>query len=271
MRLKGCRLTKRFAYNLTRPDVHYRHEVFSAGLAAAGYEVRKAPPNPAGVRPGDLLLIWNRYGNFNDYATLFEKRGGVVIVAENGYIGRDEKDNQLYAMACSGHNGSGSWREGKEDRFTPLGIELQPWREAGKHIVVRGQRGIGSRLMASPPGWARDCADKLRRITKRPVVVVPHPGEGAERDRSHEQYLQGAHALVIWSSSVGVKALAMGVPVFYCAPHWVCSTAAVAGLQQTEQPLMDDAARLDAMHRMSWAQWSLAEVATGRPFKELTE
>lgn len=269
-------MTKPCAYNLTRAEVHYRHEVFSAGLLAAGYDVRNKL-GPERARPGDLLLIWNRYGHFNEYAARFERSGGTVVVAENGYLGRDPEDRQYFALACGGHNGSGSWREGLEDRFSALGVALQPWRGEGSHIVVRGQRGIGSPLMASPPNWARDFAERLRRVTKRKVVVVPHPGEGAERDRSHEQYLKGAHALVIWSSSVGVKALAMGVPVFYCAPHWICSSAArwipsggkSAEMLDVEHPLMDDELRLDSMHRMSWAQWSLAEIATGRPFKEL--
>lgn len=270
-------MTKPFAYNLTRAEVHYRHEVFSAGLAAAGYQVR-TKLGPERAQPGDLLLIWNRYGHFHEYATRFERLGGKVIVAENGYLGRDPQGCQYFALACGGHNGSGSWREGLEDRWSLLGVPLQPWRAAGNHIVVRGQRGIGSPMMASPPNWAREFGARLQRTTKRKVLIVPHPGEGAERDRSHEQYLKDAHALVIWSSSVGVKALAMGVPVFYCAPHWICESAArwlpsggkSATVLDVEQPLMDDGFRLDAMHRMAWAQWSLAEIATGRPFKELT-
>lgn len=256
------------AYNLTRSDMHYRHDVFSAGLRAAGYAVHRQLPATAPA-PGDLLLIWNRYGSFHEQATRWEKAGGLVIVAENGYIGRDAQGNQMYALARSGHNGSGTWRVGEEDRLPLLGLMLEPWQEAGRHIVVRAQRGIGSPTMASPPGWAGQMVAALRRRTKRPVVLAPHPGVGAERDMSHEQYLQGAHALVIWSSSVGVKALVLGVPVFYAAPYWIGTPAARAGIDRLEEPIRSDPARLEALQRIAWAQWSLAEIASGRPFQEL--
>jgi len=252
------------AYNLTRREVHYRHESFNAGLKAAGFAL--PPGDPKGA-PGDVLLIWNRYWHYDQIATAFEAKGGTVIVAENGYIGRDANGHQLYALARGGHNGSGSWPDGGPERFDALGVELKPWRERGDKVVIRGQRGIGSPTMASPPRWHEAMAARLHACG-RPVQVVPHPGKGAEADRAHEDYLADAHALVIWSSSVGVKALAMGVPVFVDAPHWICEGAA-ARLGDVEHPLMDDAARLAAMRRMAWAQWSLAEIESGEPFVRL--
>lgn len=258
----------RCAYNLTRREVHYRHEAFSAGLRAAGYDVRSSAPVG---QPGDVLLIWNRYGQYHDIATRFEQRGGTVLVAENGYMGRDEQGVQLYALARGGHNGSGDFPVGGTERFAALGIELQPWREAGEKIVIRGQRGIGNKLMASPPDWHGLLARRLRGMTRRPIQIVPHPGNGAEADLQHQQYLLGAHALAIWSSSVGVKALVMGIPVFFDAPHWICEGAAVRGINDLEHPKMDDAARLCALQRMAWAQWTLAEISSGEPFRRLAE
>lgn len=255
------------AYNLTRREVHYRHEIFSAGLKAAGYDVKIERPDK--ISPGDVLLIWNRYGQMHDIATRFERAGGTVIVAENGYMGRDENGNQFYALARGGHNGAGDFPVGGPERFAALDIELKPWREAGNKIVIRGQRGIGNTVMASPPNWHGDMAARLRTRTKRPVQVIAHPGNGAEACLAHEQYLIGAHALVTWSSSVGVKALALGVPVFFAAPHWICAGAALRVAADLENPRMDDAARLSAMQRMAWGQWSLAEISAGEPFRRL--
>ncbi|MES2018635.1 MAG: hypothetical protein V4484_19265 [Pseudomonadota bacterium] len=256
-----------FAWNLTRRDVHYRHECFSTGLRNAGYELRNESPQG---RAGDVLLIWNRYGQYHDLASRFERQGGTVIVAENGYLGRDENGNQYYALALHGHNGSGQWWVGGPERFEALGIPLQPWRRSGDKIVIRGQRGIGAPGMASPPNWHADMAKRLRAMTKRPVQVIPHPGNGAESNLDHEQYLQGAHALVIWSSAVGVKALAMGIPVFYDAPDWICAGAAHR-IHELEIPYSDlsDMTRLGAMQRMAWAQWKLSEIESGLAFKEL--
>lgn len=258
------------AYCLIRPLPHYRHDAFLAGLKAAGYEVSSNPPAD-GVHTGDVLVQWNRYGQYGQFADRFERQGGLVIVAENGYIGRDENGVQMYALACHGHNGSGKWHVGGPERFKALNVEVKPWRAAGDKIVIRGQRGIGNPKTASPPNWHNDIAARLSKLTKRKIQVIQHPGNGAVTDTSHEQYLQGAHALVIWSSSVGVKALVAGIPVFQCSPYWVCAGASSSVIDEIESPKMDDAARLVALERMAWAQCSVGEISTGEPFVRLRE
>lgn len=260
----------KIAYCLVRDFPCYRRDAFVNGLQAAGYKVETRPPQ-AMPQHGNVLVIWNKYGDFETMANKFKANGGIVLVAENGYLGFDKDGIQNYALAIDGHNGSGVWPQGDGSRFAKLNIELQPWRKDGSHIAIRGQRGIGSRLMASPVGWEMHTANELGKKTKRKILVKAHPGNGAVSDTSHEQYLQDAHALVIWSSAVGVKALVMGIPVFYCAPHWICAIAGRAGINELENPLMDDNLRLHALEQMSWAQWSVAELATGEPFLRLVE
>jgi len=60
--------------------------------------------------------------------------------------------------------------------------------------------------------------------------------------------------------------------VVYCAPHWICEGAAYvsyAALEAGDPALNADSWRLAAMQRMAWAQWSLAEIASGEPFRRL--
>lgn len=260
------------AYCLIREQPHYRRDAFVTGLARAGYDVVTQPP--AGRQgPGDLLIVWNRYGSYHQAALAHERAGGLVLVAENGYLGRDRQGVQMYALACHGHNGSGWWPEGDGSRFAALGVEPRPWRAGGGYLYVRGQRGIGSPEMASPPAWHRGMAERLTR-SGHVVICEDHPGVPAndpgEVERLHER-LAGASACVIWSSAMGVRALVEGVPVFYCAPHWICSGAARRGTELLDEPIKDDAARLRALERMAWAQWSIAELQSGEPFKRLVE
>jgi hypothetical protein len=260
------------AYCLIREYPHYRREAFVAGLARAGYQVSVGHPGRS--RPGDLLVIWNRYGHYDQVASAHERAGGIVLVAENGYIGQDKDGVQLYALAVHGHNGSGWWPEGDGARWEELGVEIKPWRAEGEHLYVRGQRGIGTSLMASPPQWHHALGKVLRRTSKRKVVVVDHPGKPACQPGQVavlQRDMDGAHACLIWSSAVGVRALVEGVPAFYSAPHWVCAGAALRGLERLEDPLMDDEVRLRALERMAWAQWTVAELASGEPFKRLVE
>ena len=94
---------------------HYRRDAFVRGLQAAG---KRIVPS-VGAAPkslDDWLVIWNRYGEGERLADLWESRGGTVLVCENGYLGTDSEGRQLYAIAIHGHNGSGRWFVGDEDR-----------------------------------------------------------------------------------------------------------------------------------------------------------
>lgn len=255
------------AFVYIRDLPHYRCDAFCSGAKRAGFEVVR---NKTDFRAGDVLFIWNRYGSYDDLARQAEKAGAVVIVSENGFAGRDANGNQFYQLAIGGHNGSGWWHVGNEDRLTKQGLVAQPWQPSSpeSHVVVRGQRGIGRPGVGSPPDWHNQVAQRLKKYTKRRVLVVPHPGNGAVDDTAHEQYLKGAHALVIWSSSVGVKALLAGVPVMCESRYWVCRGASHP-VAEIERPDLRsehyDEHRRRALHSMSWAQWSLEEIASGEP------
>lgn len=252
------------AVNTIRMEPHYRRAAFDDGLRRLGYQLPRAAM-PKDRR--DLLVLWNRQGQYEADANDWEARGGTVIVCENGYIGKDELDRQLYAIAVHGHNGSGWFPVGPEDRFSALGIELKPWVEAGD-ILVCAQRGIGSRLMASPPRWEATANTMLRKLGKTAIRIRQHPGRHAPEIPLATD-LARAGACVIWSSASGVKALTMGVPVVYDAPHWICSPAAAKGFYGIDKLVRDDALRLKAMHRMSHAQWRVAEIESGEPFARI--
>lgn len=261
------------AFVYIRDLPHYRCGAFCEGAKRAGFEVRRSGSD---FRPGDVLIIWNRYGQYDSLAMQAGRAGAIVLVSENGFAGRDANGNQFYQLAVGGHNGSGWWHVGNEDRLAKQGLVMQPWQPTSPeaHVVVRGQRGIGRPGVASPPDWHNQAAHLLRQHTKRRIAVVPHPGNGAVDDTRHEQYLKGAHALAIWASSVGVKALLAGVPVLCDAKYWICRGAS--------HPLWDvervdlrtahyDEHRRRALHSMAWAQWSLEELASGEPMRLLVD
>lgn len=264
------------AWCLIRTQPHYRREAFEAGLKAAGY--RLEPGVPAGQgRPGDVLVIWNRHFDTAPHAADMERSGGTVLVAENGYLGLCPERRQYYALAIGGHNGSGRWHIGAEDRFAKLGIEVKPFRShPDGHIVVFGQRGIGTTAMASPPNWHIDVAARLRKIQPREVRISPHPGPPAidpEVTKKTIAELDGAYCAVIWSSARGVRALVEGVPVIYQAPHWIGELAAAhdLGMVGRLEGWARDDLRARALHDMAWAQWSVDEIQSGDAFRTLMQ
>lgn len=256
---------------MIRSNPHYRREAFEKGLQNAGYRVHvESLIDP---KPGDLLVIWNRYGERDGQARNWERAGGIVLVAENGYLGHDANGVQMYALALNGHAGSGQFPVGDGSRFAALGVELKPWRAQGGYVVVCGQRGIGSPTMASPPDWHRDVARRLAKAGWS-TRIREHDGKPAN-DPATVAHMRGlladAHACVVWSSANGVRALVEGVPVCREAPHSIVAGAVQHGICGLREPLMDDARRLAALERMAWAQWSVAELETGEPFGSLAQ
>lgn len=262
-------MTRPCAYNLTRREIHYRHEAFSAGLREAGYDV--ATHFPTIAKLGDVMLIWNRYGEFHDRATRFEQQGGTVIVAENGYLGpkgispHAMDPRTWYALALKDHNGAGRVRVGGPERFDALEVDVKPWREDGNHILVCPNRSFGPVHRIMPLGWDRDVAKRLRGITKREIRIRPHPGNGQPAKPLAED-LAGAWACVIWGSSAGVHALVAGVPVVAECHYWIAK-GATGLLDDIDAPDLPN--RMPTFHALAWAQWSFHEIATGEPFRRL--
>lgn len=252
------------AYNLTRRDMYYRHDSFSAGLKAAGYEVRQGAPQGS---PGDVLLIWNRYGEYHDMATRFEQAGGTVIVAENGYINGPKDGGDFYAMARHGHNGSGQTPEGGPERFNALAVTLEPWRTDGKHVLICPNRAFGTPGLIMPVDWAGNTRRALEKLTKCEVRVRDHPGNDKPKKPLADD-LKDAWVMVIWASSAGVHALIAGIPVICMAPYWICKSAAYDNLKEIESLGMKPD-RMPALNRLAWAQWRLGEIESGEAFRAL--
>lgn len=253
-----------------RPEPTYRHGAFLKGLERAGYRI------DTGGRPSDkrdVLVVWNRHGHVDNEAKEWEQRGGTVIVAENGYLGKDADGIQLYALSVHGHNGSGWFPIGDEDRFAQLGIQLQPWQEnEGGHLLLCAQRGIGSPLMASPANWEAKTSKALIALGETNLRVRQHPGKAPTvKLPPLEQELAGARACVVWSSASGVQALVAGIPVIYTAPRWIASEGAVRGVDGVRALVRDDERRRRAMHKLAWGQRTVAEIESGEPFVSMRE
>jgi hypothetical protein len=247
-----------------RSEPYYRRQAIEDGLRRVGFTVvDKCEPNG----PEDWVCTWNRKkGTDEQFCDAWEAKQGTVVVLENGYLAKTEKTH--YALSVHGHNGSGWFPVGDEDRFTPLGFELKPQRLFNfKEIVIREQRGIGSTLMASPPNWARKTLGSLQNKLKMPFRIAPHPGD-KNKAAIDAANLKNAAALVTWSSAMGVRALVEGVPVFYAAPHWICSE----GAQRVEffpEPGFSEGSRKAALRKMSHGQWHFDEIASGEPFARI--
>lgn len=243
------------ALNLLRSALHYRKDAFNEGLSSAGFRIAEAISAP---KPEDVLVIWNRYAWFAEEAWRFERAGARVIVAENGYLGKDWLGDTWYALSLGHHSGAGHWKVGSAARWDALGVELSPWRD-GREVVVLGQRGIGEDGIASPRGWGEDIAQKLG------ARVRPHPGTGPRKPLAED--LKDASCVVTWHSGAALSALLMGVPVFYGFKRWIGAEAGRHVSEFAQGPRHGD--RLSMFRKLIWAQWRLEEIRSGEAFKHL--
>jgi hypothetical protein len=230
------------AWLALRDGLHYRRDAFAAGLAAHGFEVRERLTDRP--RAGDVLVLWNRYGENDRCAHVFEARGLPVIVAENAAWGNDFAGDRWYSVARGVHNTADCFPVGGPERWDSLGVELAPWR-TGDEIVGLPQRGIGPAGTAMPRGWKPPGCTRIR----------PHPGTG--KAVPLEQDLARAGKVVTWGSGAAVKALLWGIRVESHMPDWI------AAQDNT------DTGRLAMFRRLAWAQWRLSEIAAGEPFRRL--
>jgi hypothetical protein len=231
--------------NLLRSNDHYRAHVFAAGLQRHGFVVE--PKWQRSPLPEDALLIWNRTRGNEPIADIYERAGARVIIAENGFT--PPASGKHYALFLDHHNGAGRWHVGDRPR----------------HPIPRG---IGERGIAMPSTWARAVLDRLALITDRPIVLRPHPGhrKNGEPDSLPAQ-LAEAHCAVTWGSGAGIKAMQAGIPVLHEFEQWIGGPGAARLDGQLER--CDTPDRELLWTRISWAQWTLAEIESGEAFDGL--
>lgn len=260
------------AFSVIRRAPFYRHDAFLKGLAVAGHEVSEGAP--VSYDQNTLFVCWNRYAQNHEIACRVEAGGGRVLCCENGYINGDgsppkfsvhphgPKPTDYYAIGIGYHNDAERVKVGGPERFAALGLELKSWRTSGDHILVAANRAFGAPGRAMSQDWADRSASRLEKLTKRRVVIRRHPGNDAPA-RPIQADLENCWAVVVWSSSVAVHALAQGIPTYIEAPFQIMKGAAASG--PVDAPQVVD--RLPHFERMAWGQWRVSEIAEGAPFR----
>lgn len=249
------------AINLLREATHYRRECFDAGLQAAGFDVVRHIDRPTS---GDVLVIWNRYGAFDDVARQFEARGAQVLVVENGPLGKTWRGGEWFSLALGAVALTGGEFQARgSGRWDSWQVDLAEFRVGRPHdpLVILAQRGIGSSDVRSPDGWA----EKVQRATGG--RIRQHPG----RDKAVKplaEDLNDAGTVATWSSAAAVQSLELGVPVWHDHPAFVMAGACrPLQMRGKVSPLMDDEARLAAFRRLAWCMWTLDEIKSGEPIR----
>tara|TARA_E500000331_G_scaffold224532_1_gene214942 strand:+ start:1561 stop:2496 length:936 start_codon:yes stop_codon:yes gene_type:complete len=170
-----------------------------------------------------------------------------------------------------------------------IGLQLKPWKNSGRYILICCQRDGGWSMDNQPLlPWVVRTIQEIRKYSDRTIVVRFHPGDKnqLEHKRSIARYrlpnvrvsnadsimhdLAESHCLVNHNSSPGVVAAIEGVPVFLTdAPRSQAKDVAHTNFADLEQIKQFD--RQPWIEKMAMMHWSLDELKDGSAWKHLRQ
>lgn len=212
---------------------------------------------------------------FQDYRT--QKK---VIFADLGYWGRRKRSrwDGYHKMVLNNRHPTDYFqsRPHSPERFNEFGIDIKPWRDEGRHILVVGMsaKAAGAEGLLAE-SWERETIARLRTLSKRPIVYRPKPnwlgarripGASFEKEQSLDEAFRDCHVVVAHHSNVAVDALMAGVPCI--CPGGVASRLSSHRLEDVESPLMPDG-RYQWACDLAWTQFSVEEIESGVAWRAL--
>ena len=221
--------------------------------------------------------------------------GGRTIIADsNLFLYKNTKNPKTYQRYsydgvfpntgeyCDQDPNPARWQQIKQD----IGLDLQPWRTHGNHLLVCLQRNGGWSMGGiSTVDWAMQTIRTLRQYSTRPIRVRSHPGDkGAvidcarilklcaitgldqvELSRPGSDLVSDLHncwAVINHNSSPAVGAAIEGIPVFVTdLANSQCADIANGDLKNIENPDMPD--RQAWVKRLAQFHWCHEELING--------
>lgn len=181
---------------------------------------------------------------------------------DNSYFDSTRGTHYRVTKNALQHNGVGA---SNCKRFRALGLSLAPWRDSGSHVLLCPQSDSFMREIAGVAfDWTEKTVEALHNFTTRELRVREWNRDKAKLSRSLPADLEGAHALVTWSSAAAVTAVISGVPVVCTGPSAV-------------QPMSGDLADIESLphpDREQWlgvladAQYTIEEMRDGFPWNK---
>lgn len=209
------------------------------------------------LRPGPAFFYGVDESNVGVWREVLAS-GRDYYYCDNSYF--DSARQECFRVTKNGlqHHGYGR-SDGK--RFRALGVEIKPWRAVGEHIVVCPQSEPFMRTMARYEGnWESEIAARLAAVTSRTLRVRSWSANKGKLAATLGQDLEGAHALVTWSSAAAITAVLAGVPVIVEGED--CAARRLSGV-------IDQIESLPTPERENWAgvladnQWTPEELTNG--------
>jgi hypothetical protein len=174
-------------------------------------------------------------------------------------------------------------------RWDKFAIRPEAWRARTTtgQVIIAGSSPKFHQFhdLPHPTMWAQEVVAELRNHTDRPIHYRPKPSwwirspedampiDGAEfvPEGSFESHLDGAHAVVTYSSNAALIAMLSGVPSVILG-NGVMRLISSTDLSEIEHPrLAGEDERLQLLANLAYSQFSLAEFQNGMAWTHIKQ
>ena len=213
-----------------------------------------------------------------------------VVVLEIGTLFR----NQTWRVGINGINRDAQFNEYWDigsQRAVMLGLKLEPWQDNSKEfITIATQRPDSLQWVGMPRVeiWLKDIIGQIKEVSKRPIVIRPHPRDsitnfhlvmkqnqgvyfdipksiGDKDSVNFKDILDRTHLLINYCTSPAVEAVIKGVPVNVGKPSMAYEmNTEIKDIETPNKPFRDV-----WFDRMCHTEWTVEEITVGEPWSRL--
>lgn len=170
--------------------------------------------------PDQADLVW-LYGLGEALPVYKAHEGAVRCVGDKGYFaGYPTPKYQRVSVNAQQPDAHLQRRPHPGDRFTALGINVDPVEQRGDYMLICGMGRKQCALQGISYGqWETEMYHKVRAITDRPILIRekpknPHiPCAPRSNHASTAEAIRGAWAVICLTGNIGVDCILHGVPV----------------------------------------------------------
>lgn len=209
--------------------------------------------------------------------------GRTCVCIDLGYWGRREGGILAghHKVAVNARHPTAYFQNVKHgpERAQRLGLEIKPWKQSGRFIIVAGMSGKGAEVEGFEPSeWERRTVAELKSRTNRPIIYRPKPSwveavpmQGCRYERGLDdlpELLEDCHAVVTHHSNAAIDAMLAGVPAFTTAG--AASVLCPSDLSLIETPVRPEG-REQFVNDLAYTQFTVAEMRDGTAWRHLKE
>lgn len=240
----------------------------------------------------DVAVIWSvlwqgRMAKYRQIWDTYRNKNKPVVVVEVGGI----KRNETWKIGINGINREADFANDIVDgeRWKKFNIDLKPWRQTGKDIIICGQHTSSHQWRNNPPmsEWFEKQIIGIRKYTDKPITIRPHPRNQVmmdvkkyknvrivrpQPDRSTyddtdlAERLKTAWAVVSHSSNPAMTAVFSGVPV-YVSEASLSHEVGNKTFENINDPHMPD--RQQWANKLAYTEWWIEEIQQGQPWQRI--